>query len=98
MILFFNLDVGKKLADCTVAKDEYITVIFRGCELFTGDTVRCKKGIVFLVLRLPELAVGSFWVVVSAITVIAVAAWHGSGQNLLQTVVVLLFIPFQRGK
>lgn len=33
MILFFNLDVGKKLADCTIAKDEYITVIFRGCEL-----------------------------------------------------------------
>ena len=57
MILFFNLDVGKKLADRTVAKDEYITVIFRGCELFTGDTVRCKKSIVLLVLRLSDLPV-----------------------------------------
>ena len=45
-----------------------------------------------------ELAVGSFWFIVFTVTVIAVAIWHGSGQNLLQTVVVLLFIPFQRGK
>ena len=92
MILFFNLNIGQKLADTAFSKYKDIRIVFSGNQLFRTDTVGCKECIILLILRIRHVIVGSLGLVITSCTIVAVTFWNRSCKHLSERIVVLLLL------